>query len=414
MMHEHTTDHRVTRRDVLRAGAGIAGSLAVGPMILGACGGSGSGAGKATTTSAAPTDEALGRAVGGPEMLRAAKADGALRTVAVGEEGSFYIPVLKGFTEYSGIEPDISKALYPPQSAVADVEKARTDPPFDVLETSVDWAGVALEKNLVTPYKSSLWDDIPSTFKDPGANWSAAYFGMVSFVSTLAEDEVPATWEQLVEAGKPGSLGMLGNPSEAEESTLAGGLALLTVLSASVANGGSLDDVGPGIDLFKTLSQKGIYAPFGPGGEALPANLAIPGWVGNGSVPIGCLFSFDVASTDFFAKKENLAAISRTPTDGVVGGFYCQSLVTNAENLDAARLWVEYLQSDQGAEQFLKGGAIPTRHAALRSDPGVSGEVKALLPDEALLDKVVIPSASQLAKAQAVVNERWNSEVLGK
>lgn len=413
-MSDQSAKGRITRRDVLKTGVGIAGAAAMGPLVLSACGGSSGDASSSNTTAAANGGRgALGQAVGGPDLLSSAKKNGALRTVAVGEKGSFYTPVIEGFTEYAGFAPDTDKALYPPKSAVLDIEKSQDNPPFDVLETSVDWAAKAVEENLVTGFRTSLWDDIPAEFKDPAATWSAAYFGTVSFTTTLDADKAPKSWEELVSKGAKESLGMLGNPAVIDGETLSGGLALLTVLSASLANGGSLDDVGPGIDLFKELREKGIYVPFKADGTATAANLAIPAWVGNGSVPVGCLFSFDVASTNWYAEKEKLTARSFTPTDGPVSGFYCQSLVSNAKNIDAARLWVEYLQSDFGAERFLQGGAIPTRHGALRSDPKVADKVKALLPDEKLLERAKVPSGAQLAKAQDLVNQRWNKEILG-
>ena len=53
------------------------------------------------------------------------------------------------------------------------------------------------------------------------------------------------------------------------------------------------------------------------------------------------------------------------PKSGVYGGYYCQAINADAPHPWAARLWQEFLYSDQGQLLFLKGFAHPARFADL-------------------------------------------------
>ena len=53
------------------------------------------------------------------------------------------------------------------------------------------------------------------------------------------------------------------------------------------------------------------------------------------------------------------------PTDGQYGGYYCQAVNATAPHPFAARLWEEFIYSDQGQLLYLKGYAHPARFADL-------------------------------------------------
>ena len=61
------------------------------------------------------------------------------------------------------------------------------------------------------------------------------------------------------------------------------------------------------------------------------------------------------------------------PKDGVYGTYYAQAINAKAPNPYAARLWQEFLYSDQGQLLWLKGvlapGSVPDL-AKRQGDPG--------------------------------------------
>ncbi len=77
------------------------------------------------------------------------------------------------------------------------------------------------------------------------------------------------------------------------------------------------------------------------------------------------------------------------PSDGVVAGVYIQAISAYAPHPNAAKLWMEYLYSDEGQLGWLAGYCHPIRFNALPA--------AGLVPAEDLLEK--LPDAANYAKA---------------
>ena len=101
------------------------------------------------------------------------------------------------------------------------------------------------------------------------------------------------------------------------------------------------------------MKKSGNYIPVG----------TTPQTVASGQTPI----SLDWDYNNLAYVKEFPAAswAFNVPSDGVYGGYYAQAISATAPHPYAARLWEEYLYSDQGQIIWLKGGAHPARFADL-------------------------------------------------
>ena len=99
----------------------------------------------------------------------------------------------------------------------------------------------------------------------------------------------------------------------------------------------------PGIDWFAKCKSAGNYIPV----ETTPQTVA------SGQTPI----SIDWDYNNFAYVKEFPAANWKVtiPTDGQYGGYYCQAVNATAPHPFAARLWQEFIYSDQGQLLYLKG-----------------------------------------------------------
>ena len=53
------------------------------------------------------------------------------------------------------------------------------------------------------------------------------------------------------------------------------------------------------------------------------------------------------------------------PPNAVVAGYYYQAINTDAPHPAAARLWQEFLYTDEGQNLWLEGGARPVRADAM-------------------------------------------------
>ena len=122
------------------------------------------------------------------------------------------------------------------------------------------------------------------------------------------------------------------------------------MFAASLANGGSLDDITPGIQFFADLKTAGNFITT----QATSATKA------SGQTPIVAGWDYlQLADRDLDKGKVNVQVT--VPKNGVYGGYYCQAINKYAPHPNAAELWQEFLYSDAGQLLWLKGYTHPAR-----------------------------------------------------
>ena len=99
------------------------------------------------------------------------------------------------------------------------------------------------------------------------------------------------------------------------------------------------------------------------------------------------------------------------PSDGLFGSYYSQAISKFAPHPAAARLWEEFLYSDEGQNIWLKGLSRPVRLDAMQKAGSVDTGALAALP--AVQGSVEFPTDEQQTAAQKVVADRWNAEMSG-
>ena len=97
------------------------------------------------------------------------------------------------------------------------------------------------------------------------------------------------------------------------------------------------------------------------------------------------------------------------PSNAVIGGYYSQAINKSAPHPAAARLWEEYLYSDEGQNLWLKGGARPVRMAAMTTAGTLDAAAAAALP--AVPGTPLVPTGDQTSKASAYVVANWSAAV---
>ncbi len=190
-------------------------------------------------------------------------------------------------------------------------------------------------------------------------------------------------------------VGIDGDPRQAND-------AFLAVFTASLANGGSLDNIQPGIDFFAKLKQKGNFTV----ARSSDANIA------KGEVAIAIMWDYlGLGFRDTFKGKPTLTV--HIPSDASIAGPYVSIVNKTAPNPYAARLWIEYIFSDEGQLFYLKGYAHPARYQALVAANKIPTDLAAKLPPATEYSKLAYPSLTQLTAATAVVAQNWGPQVLG-
>ena len=100
------------------------------------------------------------------------------------------------------------------------------------------------------------------------------------------------------------------------------------------------------------------------------------------------------------------------PSDGVFGSYYSQAISKFAPHPAAARLWEEFLYSDEGQNIWLKG-LSPPGPARRRCRTAGTADAAALARCPRSTPRWSSPSDEQQTAAQKVVADRWNAEMSG-
>ena len=130
------------------------------------------------------------------------------------------------------------------------------------------------------------------------------------------------------------------------------GAAFTGVLMAAVANGGSADDIAPGVEFFSKLKEAGNFLPVDP----------TPATIESGPDPRRHRLGLPRRGRRRQAVDTGRSSSRRRPS---IAGYYYQAINTDAPHPAAARLWQEFLYSDEGQNLWLTGGARPVRADAM-------------------------------------------------
>ena len=146
-----------------------------------------------------------------------------------------------------------------------------------------------------------------------------------------------------------------------------------------------------GVGFFHQLQQKGNFVPV----QATTAT------VKNGTTPV--VLDWDYLSATHGKDVPTWKIF--VPNNAVLGGYYAQAISKQAPHPAAARLWEEYLYSNEGQNLWLKGGARPVRMAAMTTSGGIDAAAAAALP--AISGTPVFLSPDQATKAQQYLGANW-------
>ncbi len=182
-------------------------------------------------------------------------------------------------------------------------------------------------------------------------------------------------------------------------SPLTSGSAVAGVFAAALANGGSLTNVGPGIDYFANLKSSGNFITV----QSTPQTVA------SGQTPI----SIDWDYLNLGYVKEFPAADWKVviPKDGVYGSYYCQAISATAPHPWMSRLWEEFLYSDQGQLLWLKGYSHPIRFQDLAKRKVIPASLLSALPPASLYAKVKFSTDAQQTTAKNLIAKEWPTKI---
>jgi len=374
------------------------GLVAVAALVFAACSSSGASTAPSTApgTSVAPGGSpAASAAAIDPALIAAAKGEGALTTIALPRDWCNYGAAIDGFTKKYGIT---IKGLNPgggskDELAAIVANKANPGPAApDVIDVGLAFGPQAVDQGLLQPYKVSTWDSIPDSAKAADGSWYGDYFGVMSFeVNTKVITTVPKDWPDLLKADYKKSVALFGDPlasNQAQSAVWAAGLS---------SNGGNLDSVKEGLDFFKQLNDAGNFVPV----------IASTATVASGNTPIRLGWTYNgLADKDKLAGNPPIEVV--VPTSGRFGGMYVQAISKFAPHPNAAKLWMEYLYSDEGQNIWLSGYCNPIRYDDMAAKGTLDPTALAKLPES---KGTKLPTLDQITAASKAITAGWPTTV---
>ncbi|HEY2072689.1 MAG TPA: extracellular solute-binding protein [Gaiellaceae bacterium] len=335
-----------------------------------------------------------GKSVSMKELIAQAKKEGHLNTIALPPDWANYGEIMSTFQKKYGIgitnnNPDGSSAEE--NQAVQSLQGDPRAP--DVVDDGPAFAISGTAQGLFAKYFVTEFNTIPRSMKDTRGYWTGDYWGAVSIgYNANLISTPPKTWQDLLKPEYKGKVALNGSP-------LTSGSAVAGVFAAALGNGGSLSNVQPGIDLFAKMKSSGNFIPV----QSTPQTVA------SGQTPI----SIDWDYLNLAYAKEFPAANWKVtiPSDGVYGAYYAQAINAHAPHPWAARLWEEFLYSDQGQLLWLKGYSHPARFQDLAKRNVVPKALLTALPSASLYAKVKFASSGQQTAAKGLIASQWPSKV---
>jgi putative spermidine/putrescine transport system substrate-binding protein len=375
-------------------GVGVA---VVALLVVAACGGTSN---NPTTASCGSSAKSAADCGGMAALVSAAQKEGQLNVEALPPDWCNYGPAPAGASpanfmidafkaKYSGITVNSAS---PNDSSQQEVDKinqlAGTTRAPDVVDVGLK---VAVNNTaLFAPYQVSTWSDIPDSLKEPTALWFSDYGGFmaIGYDSSKVPGGTITSVQDLLGPGFKSKVALAGDPTQSNQ-------ALNGVLMASVANGGSVDDVSKGVAFFHQLKHAGNFVPV----------IGTAATVKAGQTPV--LFQWDYNSLTHVKDVPTWKVF--VPGNATLFGSYAQAINKNAPHPAAARLWEEFVYSDAGQNIFLKGACRPVRQTAMKTSGAIDATALAALPS--VTGTPLYPTLAQQVAAGTYVSANWSAAI---
>lgn len=337
----------------------------------------------------------MASALEGPELFPGesalydqAKKEGMIVSFDTGPTWANWGEQFKAFQKrYPGVElvyNDIGSA-----ATVVALDKSRNRPQAD---TAYYFAGSALDavaKDVVAPFQPVNFDKLVPEFKQADGKWFTIHTLSPAFlVNTNLVKNPPKSWADLLKSDYAKSIVYLDPRST--------GQGQVVVIAAAYANGGSIDNVAPGIDYLAKLHKAGnVLRTVGttPYAQFL-----------KGEIPILIGYENDGLKAKY---KDGMGDAVQVviPSEGTVAAPYAISLVKGGPNPNAGKLWLNFIMSASGQARFAEGYVRP-------SVPGV--ELPASVAAQMPAIKAVPLDVAKASAKKAEIDQLWAKQVLGQ
>jgi putative spermidine/putrescine transport system substrate-binding protein len=304
-------------------------------------------------------------------LAEAAKREGTLQVIGLPRDWVNYGELIDTFADKYDIKV---KELEPGASSQRQIDAAAQLKP-DVFDLTLDVA--VAQAGRFAPYRVQGWQDLPDHVKDPAGAWYGLYGGYMSIGYDPRKVPAPTSFADL--AVKPGyAVALDGDP-------LRSAAAFGGVMAASLQSGTPLAQRG--VELFARLKRAGRLT------DPAKANVIV---------------DWDHLNAARSAKDPEAWKVT-IPRDAPLGAYHVQAINKDAAHPAAARLWEEFLFSDEGQNLLQKGWARPARGEAMVMRGTLDTEQAAKLP--VAPGPPVLLTIPQTDAAKSYLKREWMESV---
>ncbi len=336
------------------------------------------------------------------ELVKLAKEEGQLTTIALPHDWANYGEMIETFKAKYGLTVN---ELNPDAGSADEIEaiKANKDSGGpqapDVIDVGVGYGEQLVTDGVVAAYKVADWATIPESAKNADGYWWAEYYGVLVFeVSKPAIENTPQDWEDLLKPEYKGKVAMAGDVLKSNQ-------AVQTVMASGLSRTGGDIAKAPeaGLQFWKEMNDAGNFIPV----------IADQGKIAQGETPIVMEWDYlALANRDSLAGNPELEIV--VPATGILAGPYIGGISAYAPHPAAARLWWEFVMSDEGQNIYLKGYAHPIRFNDMVARNVVPQEMLDKLPPAQVYEKAVFLTVDELTASKTYITENWRKVVYGE
>lgn len=338
-------------------------------------------------------------------LTECAQKEGSLTTIALPHDWANYGEIIETYKTKYGMAVN---ELNPDAGSADELEAIRANKDAggpqapDVIDIGVAHTVTAMKDGLVAPYKVATFDTIP--MKDPDGYWWAEYYGALVFEVIKGAVPTPTDWEDLLDPVYKGKVAMAGDVLKSNQS-------VQTVFASGISRLGknpeTMDDAMKaaelGLEYWKEVNAAGNFIPV----------IADQGKIALGETPLVMEWDYlALANRDALAGNPELEIV--VPKTGVIAGPYAGGISAYAPHPYAARLWWEFVMSDEGQLLYLKGYAHPIRFNDMAARGVIPADLAAKLPPAEAYANAYFPTVEILGATKTYITDNWRKVVFGE
>ncbi len=374
-------------------GIAVMAALCISGAALAACSSQSTPSSKSSHGAACWATATSVSACGGmAALVKAAKAEGHLNVIALPPDWANYGNIISTFEKKYGLKVHSANPTGSSGEELAAIKSQQgSSQAPDVVDVGPSFAAQGVAEGLFAPYKVATWNSIPADQKAASGAWFEDYGGYIAvgYNATLFK-KAPTSLSSLLSPEFKGSVCLNGTPESSQA-------AFSAVYAAALGNGGSLNNIEPGIQYFKKLASVGNFIPTG----ATPASIA------SGQCRVSLDWTYLQVKYEQGLAAKGIKWKVFVPSNAKYAGYYVQAISKYAPDPAAARLWEEFLYSPTGQNLWLAGFATPVELRAMIANGTINRSLLSAIPKVSGVPS--FPTPSELSKAQQAVIAQWPS-----